>query len=353
MPLIYGEGLKAFLRLQEEIVKRSDDQTILCWSWDPTLVPDNWQSIMAPCPGVFADSGVFVSTPDTHNDDILSYTITNAGLRIRLPLVTGLHCTCAMLDVITTEEMDSRNRRRVCIPLVEEQRIYRRCPFPSRPILLHALMSFDTRAIYLLARGTRNLAGLPGLMPLRQLTMFDLGFYITFVNPADVSSIGGDGISLSIEYYNPRGLPAIFKSNAKSAQKPIYSAIGLPDATKRAFNFLVMTVKRIDSGGGRGPVGRTLDGPRDGPARRWHCEIVDNKDYPLGGEEWRRLLDGEGPRPERSISVSPSMMVVLDKEFRDLGGAIYKNGVLSIPRPRRRLMPGWQDITQGIWIKSD
>ncbi|KZL85944.1 het domain-containing protein [Colletotrichum incanum] len=30
MPLIYGEGSKAFLRLQEEIIKASDDQTIFC-----------------------------------------------------------------------------------------------------------------------------------------------------------------------------------------------------------------------------------------------------------------------------------------------------------------------------------
>lgn len=28
MPLIYGEGKKAFLRLQEEIIKNSDDESI-------------------------------------------------------------------------------------------------------------------------------------------------------------------------------------------------------------------------------------------------------------------------------------------------------------------------------------
>jgi hypothetical protein len=29
MPLLYGEGVKAFQRLQEEIMKRSDDHSIL------------------------------------------------------------------------------------------------------------------------------------------------------------------------------------------------------------------------------------------------------------------------------------------------------------------------------------
>ncbi|KAM0499454.1 hypothetical protein ACHAP8_005610 [Fusarium lateritium] len=32
MPLLYGEGPNAFLRLQEEIMKHSDDQTLLAWS---------------------------------------------------------------------------------------------------------------------------------------------------------------------------------------------------------------------------------------------------------------------------------------------------------------------------------
>ena len=32
MPLIYGEGTKAFMRLQEEIIQRSTDQTIFAWT---------------------------------------------------------------------------------------------------------------------------------------------------------------------------------------------------------------------------------------------------------------------------------------------------------------------------------
>jgi len=33
MPLLYGEGSRAFIRLQEEIVSRTNDHTIFCWSW--------------------------------------------------------------------------------------------------------------------------------------------------------------------------------------------------------------------------------------------------------------------------------------------------------------------------------
>jgi hypothetical protein len=31
MPLLYGEGKKSFFRLQEEIMKRSDDHSLFAW----------------------------------------------------------------------------------------------------------------------------------------------------------------------------------------------------------------------------------------------------------------------------------------------------------------------------------
>lgn len=31
MPLLYGEGIKAFIRLQEEIIKDSEDQSLFAW----------------------------------------------------------------------------------------------------------------------------------------------------------------------------------------------------------------------------------------------------------------------------------------------------------------------------------
>ena len=60
MPLLYGEGTRAFRRLLEEIIKVTDDQTIFCWEWDRNHVPDTWASILAPCPSVFSKSGSFV-----------------------------------------------------------------------------------------------------------------------------------------------------------------------------------------------------------------------------------------------------------------------------------------------------
>ncbi|KAK0634106.1 heterokaryon incompatibility protein-domain-containing protein [Immersiella caudata] len=47
MPLLYGEGSKAFTRLQEDIIKLSTDHTIFCWEWTSS-VPKKWVSLLAP-----------------------------------------------------------------------------------------------------------------------------------------------------------------------------------------------------------------------------------------------------------------------------------------------------------------
>ncbi|KAJ2897679.1 hypothetical protein MKZ38_004504 [Zalerion maritima] len=59
MPLIYGEGKKAFFRLQEEILKRSTDQSIFAWT-----MPDyeSRYGLLADSPAAFDASGRLVPT---------------------------------------------------------------------------------------------------------------------------------------------------------------------------------------------------------------------------------------------------------------------------------------------------
>ena len=62
MPLTYGEGKKAFVRLQEEILKSVDDHSILAW-----VVPPNDPraggivSVLAESPSDFAKCADIVS----------------------------------------------------------------------------------------------------------------------------------------------------------------------------------------------------------------------------------------------------------------------------------------------------
>ncbi|KAK5991278.1 Vegetative incompatibility protein HET-E-1 [Cladobotryum mycophilum] len=89
MPLLYGEGdTKAFLRLQEEIMKQSDDQSLFAW-YDDAIPSDNpsalfFSGLLAVSPRKFALSGSINSYSDW--EDRPPYQLTNRGLQISLPM---------------------------------------------------------------------------------------------------------------------------------------------------------------------------------------------------------------------------------------------------------------------------
>jgi hypothetical protein len=82
MPLLYGERDKAFIRLQEEIMKASDDQSIFAWkSIDSTF----HAGLLATSPKHFDESG----------------SITSPGfLNVREPSSMNSRGICAMFDLV-------------------------------------------------------------------------------------------------------------------------------------------------------------------------------------------------------------------------------------------------------------
>lgn len=90
IPLLYGEGSKAFIRLQEEIIRVSTDHTIFCWNWIDRVMPMGWASLLAPSAAAFAESGDYVSIPNAMRSKYppVPYQITNAGVNISLPIMT-------------------------------------------------------------------------------------------------------------------------------------------------------------------------------------------------------------------------------------------------------------------------
>jgi hypothetical protein len=107
MPLLYGEGARAFIRLQEEILKQSSDQSLFAWNpasagveHGSTSVDRLLCGILAPSPSCFSGSRDVIP--------VLGYwdtesALTNRGIRLRMPLkydtVIGsfigiLSCTC-------------------------------------------------------------------------------------------------------------------------------------------------------------------------------------------------------------------------------------------------------------------
>ncbi len=84
--LIYGEGTKAFRRLQEEIMKRSNDLTIFAWSPVGTATSP-YCSILAPSPAEFARSNDLEPFDDLIGSEP-GFTLNNRGLLITSALWT-------------------------------------------------------------------------------------------------------------------------------------------------------------------------------------------------------------------------------------------------------------------------
>jgi hypothetical protein len=86
MPLLYGEGERAFIRLQEEIMKDSDDQSLFAWEPHSQYLdsPGRLSGLLAQSPEEFAQSATKV--PHRRWDVSQPYSMTNKGLRIELPL---------------------------------------------------------------------------------------------------------------------------------------------------------------------------------------------------------------------------------------------------------------------------
>ena len=94
MPLIYGEGQKAFMRLQEEIIRRSTDRSILAWNTSSDFPPA--RPVLATSPREFPAIPVLEPTRLSEHP----FTITNKGLEMRanlqvlsddVPSAAGVH----------------------------------------------------------------------------------------------------------------------------------------------------------------------------------------------------------------------------------------------------------------------
>ncbi|KAK5682110.1 hypothetical protein LTS10_005235 [Elasticomyces elasticus] len=82
MSLRYGEGRRAFFRLQRKLLRKPDDLTVLAWdSQDPTLRPQ----LFATSPVDFASSGSVRLAEHIAND--AEYSLNNLGLTGVFPVV--------------------------------------------------------------------------------------------------------------------------------------------------------------------------------------------------------------------------------------------------------------------------
>ncbi|KAK7209470.1 hypothetical protein V2G26_016648 [Clonostachys chloroleuca] len=131
MPMLYGEGIKAFKRLQEEIMKVDDDCSLLCWGYDMaqealTIFEDE-SSILAPHPKYFKNCrGIKPCTLPGYM--MPSFSLNQRGLKIKAPIlddITHAHLSYVVLGCGIIPETERGNdqgkagsRLFVSLPLV-------------------------------------------------------------------------------------------------------------------------------------------------------------------------------------------------------------------------------------------
>lgn len=81
MPLIYGEGENAFMRLQEEILKISEDHSLFAWRSD-----DNRGGCLATSPAAFSGSKnvVHMNSSSAYSEPTM---VSSSGIHLELPFI--------------------------------------------------------------------------------------------------------------------------------------------------------------------------------------------------------------------------------------------------------------------------
>ncbi|KAI1660636.1 HET-domain-containing protein [Daldinia decipiens] len=122
MPLLYGEKEKAFVRLQREIIKVSDDQSILAWDLLQSA-SHPFTGALAASPSEFRYCGSIVRDYEIQPT---AYSITNLGISINLTIITtcvrgiifaGLNCARALYREAQHSKQRGGIQVRRCFPI--------------------------------------------------------------------------------------------------------------------------------------------------------------------------------------------------------------------------------------------
>ena len=103
MPLLYGEGARAFAKLQEEILKTSDDESIFAWKSDyhGPISPER-SGILAQSPSNFRNSSLIVPGP-THSSSVQPFRLSKAGMRLSVRLKIADESILGLLNCYSSE----------------------------------------------------------------------------------------------------------------------------------------------------------------------------------------------------------------------------------------------------------
>lgn len=163
MPPIYGEGKKAFIRLQEVIIDSINDHTIFCWTWPEDTPKPTWMTFLAPSPSAFRHSGCYVVDRKRQWQNMGGYSVINLAIKIPFQITA---CSAGMcFALLEAKRVDHHPEHAVSIPLVKtglqppwgiSQEPVWRGDYPASPVLLPSSWGSELQNLFL---------GRPGLAP--------------------------------------------------------------------------------------------------------------------------------------------------------------------------------------------
>ncbi len=99
MPMLYGEGHKAFRRLQEEIIKEVADFSIFAWKAVPGSCPD-YMGILAPSPREFKEVSKMHAVSSYRYTTNITFSMSNRGVEFHGLLPVDESTGCSVLPVL-------------------------------------------------------------------------------------------------------------------------------------------------------------------------------------------------------------------------------------------------------------
>lgn len=160
MPMLYGEGEKAFARLQEAILSTSEDQTIFAWDGVSLERP----SLLAQSPDQYPSSvKQFVSADLLKRRSPL--VVNNVGIEVEFDLVSmfpNVYCALINLDTsIETEDslgMRHANRFGIYVKRLDSKsELFARIPYPFITRVLSDLTLYDPTQKFRTTTHTRRI----------------------------------------------------------------------------------------------------------------------------------------------------------------------------------------------------
>jgi hypothetical protein len=107
MPLLYGEGNHAFIRLQEEIMRKTNDHSIFAWYSTGNIHRKVDGGLLANSPAKFSDSGEIIQS---RGQDTSPFSLTNKGIHLCLQ-ASGLNNAGLFLAVLDCQKGANEGNR--------------------------------------------------------------------------------------------------------------------------------------------------------------------------------------------------------------------------------------------------